>query len=88
MRIADSLPFFAVTNVTEALQIPLREPESWKPYGNRIYNTYRSQPRAFGVAPDLSLTAMQVSSPDVACGQLSNECLRVSGHLSSRKCNN
>ncbi len=64
---------YHVTNVTESGHIPLREPESWKPYGNRVYNTYRSQPRAFGVAPDLSLIAMQVSSPDVACGQLSNE---------------
>jgi hypothetical protein len=64
---------YHVTNVTEAGQIPVREPESWKPYGNRLYNTYRSQPRAFGVAPDLALLAMQVSSPDVACGQLSDE---------------
>jgi hypothetical protein len=51
------------------------EPESWRPYGNRLYNTYRSQPRSFGVAPDLALTAIQVSSPDVACGQLSDEIL-------------
>jgi hypothetical protein len=64
---------YHVTNVTESGHIPVREPESWKPYGNRLYNTYRSQPRAFGVAPDLALLAMQVSSPDVACGQLSDE---------------
>src|SRR5690606_15623281 len=51
------------------------EPESWRPYGNRLYNTYRSQPRSFGVAPDLALTAMQISSPDVACGELSDEIL-------------
>jgi hypothetical protein len=63
---------YHVTNVTESGHIPLREPESWKPYGQRIYNTYRSQPRAFGVAPDLALTAIQVSSPDVACGELSD----------------
>jgi hypothetical protein len=64
---------YHVTNVTESGHIPVREPESWKPYGGRLYNTYRSQPRAFGVAPDLSLLAMQVSSPDVACGELSDE---------------
>lgn len=63
---------YHVTNITESAQVPVREPESWRPYGNRFYNTYRSQPRAYGVAPDLSLTAMQVSSPDVACGQLSD----------------
>jgi hypothetical protein len=63
---------YHVTNVTESALIPVKEPESWRPYGNRIYNTYRSQPRAYGVAPDLSLIEMQVSSPDVACGQLSN----------------
>jgi hypothetical protein len=61
-----------VTNITEGGMVPVKEPESWKPYGNRVYNTYRSQPRAYGVAPDLSLIEMQVSSPDVACGQLSN----------------
>jgi hypothetical protein len=64
---------YHVTNVTESGQVPLKEPESWRPYGNRLYNTYRSQPRAFGVAPDLSLLAIQVSSPDVACGQLSDQ---------------
>ena len=66
---------YHVTNVTEAGGIPVREAESWRPYGNRLYNTYRSQPRSYGVAPDLALTAMQISSPDVACGQLSDEIL-------------
>lgn len=66
---------YHVTNVTEAGGIPIREPESWRPYGNRFYNTYRSQPRSHGVAPDLALTAMQISSPDVACGELSDEIL-------------
>jgi hypothetical protein len=64
---------YHVTNVTEGGSIPLKEPESWRPYGNRIYNTYRSQPRAFGVAPDLALVEMQISSPNVACGALSNQ---------------
>lgn len=66
---------YHVTNVTEGGGIPLREPESWRPYGERLYNTYRSQPRSYGVAPDLALTAMQISSPDVACGELSDEIL-------------
>src|SRR5690606_17204018 len=50
---------YHVTNVTEAGQIPLREPESWKPYNGRLYNTYRSQPRVYGVAPDLTLVGIQ-----------------------------
>lgn len=64
---------YHVTNVTEAGGIPLREPESWKPYNGRLYNTYRSQPRVYGVAPDLTLVGIQVSSPDVACGDLGED---------------
>jgi hypothetical protein len=64
---------YHVTNVTEGGQIPLHEPESWRPLNGRLYNTYRSQPRNYGVAPDLTLTAIQISSPDVACGELSDE---------------
>ncbi|HVJ19759.1 MAG TPA: FG-GAP-like repeat-containing protein, partial [Polyangiaceae bacterium] len=63
---------YHVTNVTEGGTIPLHEPESWKPLNGRLYNTYRSQPRNYNVAPDLALTAIQISSPDVACGQLSD----------------
>ena len=51
--------------------VPVRETESWKPYNGRIYNTYRSNPRAYNNAPDLTLTGIQFSSPDAACGQLS-----------------
>jgi len=64
---------YHVTNVTEAGGIPLFEPESWKTYNGRIYNTYRSNPRSFGVAPDLTVQAIQVSSPDATCGQLSKK---------------
>ncbi|HVU02484.1 MAG TPA: CARDB domain-containing protein [Polyangiaceae bacterium] len=63
---------YHVTNVTEGGSIPTHEPESWKPYNGRIYDTYRSQPRNYGVAPDLALTGLQVSSPDAACGTLSD----------------
>lgn len=64
---------YHVTNVTEGGGIPMHEPESWRPLNGRLYNTYRSQPRNYGVAPDLALTAIQVSSPDLACGELSDE---------------
>lgn len=64
---------YHVTNVTEGGQLPLHEPEHFRTLNGRLYNTYRSQPRNYGVAPDLTPIAIQVSSPDVACGQLSNE---------------
>jgi hypothetical protein len=63
---------YHVTNVTEGGSIPSHEPESWRPLNGRLYNTFRSQPRSYGVAPDLALTAIQVSSPDEACGELSD----------------
>src|SRR4030095_2789839 len=62
---------YHVTNVTEGGQIPMKEPESWKAYNGRIYNTYRSNPRSSGVAPDLTIKGVQISSPDAKCGQLS-----------------
>ena len=66
---------YHVTNITEGGQVPLHEPESWKPLNGRLYNTYRSQPRSFGVAPDLTVVGVGVSSPDVACGMLSDTLL-------------
>jgi hypothetical protein len=64
---------YHVTNVLEDGRIPEHEPESWRSLNGRLYNTYRSQPRAYDVAPDLALTAVQVSSPDTACGELSDD---------------
>ncbi len=64
---------YHVTNVLESGAIPMHEPESWKPWNGRLYNTYRSQPRNYDVAPDLVPTGIQVFSPNVACGTLSNE---------------
>jgi hypothetical protein len=64
---------YHVTNVLESGAIPLHEPESWKPLNSRVYNTYRSQPRNYGVAPDLTVPAIQISSPDAKCGVLSEE---------------
>ncbi|MGC4063724.1 MAG: VCBS repeat-containing protein [Polyangiaceae bacterium] len=64
---------YHVTNVLESGRIPAHEPESWKPWNGRFYNTYRSQPRNYDVAPDLTPTGVQVFSPNVACGKLSDE---------------
>jgi hypothetical protein len=62
---------YHVTNVTESGMIPLHEPESWRSYNGRVYNTYRSNPRNYNVAPDLTVSGIQVASPDATCGQLS-----------------
>jgi hypothetical protein len=64
---------YHVTNVTEGGYVPLHAPESWRDYNGRFYNTYRSQPRSYGVAPDLVVGAISVFSADVGCGQLGSE---------------
>ncbi len=58
---------YHVTNVNESGGIPRDEPSSWLPLGERFYNTYRSQPRAFGSAPDLVVDGIQVVAPG-KCG--------------------
>ncbi len=63
---------YHVTNITESGVVPLRAPESWRAFNGLSYNTYRSQPRSFGVAPDLVVNAIGVFSPDAQCGTLSN----------------
>ena len=64
---------YHVTNIYEGGVVPVREPESWLAWNGRLYNTYRSQPRQpFGIAPDLVVGGVQVSSPDAVCGVLSN----------------
>jgi len=64
---------YHVTNVTEGGSVPVTEPESWRPYNGRLYNTYRSNPRSYGVAPDLAVTAIQFTSPGETCGVLSDQ---------------
>lgn len=64
---------YHVTNVTEGGQIPVREAESHKSYHGRVYNTFRSNPRSYNVAPDLAVTGVQISSPGVLCGALSDK---------------
>ena len=64
---------YHVTNVTESGAIPLHEPEHWKDWNGRKYNIYRSNPRTSGVAPDLTVVAVQFTSPDAGCGTLSSD---------------
>ena len=64
---------YHVTNVTESSAIPTREPENYSAYAGRSYNTYRSQPRNLGAAPDLQPDRIQTSSPDAECGTLGTQ---------------
>ncbi|MEM6730217.1 MAG: FG-GAP-like repeat-containing protein, partial [Myxococcota bacterium] len=59
---------YHVTNVTENARIPLVEPKGWLATNERFYNIYRSNPRNFGVAPDLEATALQVAGSGGGCG--------------------
>jgi hypothetical protein len=63
---------YHVTNVLEGGGVPEHAPESWRSFAGRTYNTYRSQPRSYGVAPDLTVLAVSVSSPDAVCGSLTD----------------
>ena len=62
---------YHITNIREDGGVPLYEPPNWLSHNGRLYNNYRSNPRSYGVAPDLTLAAMQTTSPDAACGLLS-----------------
>src|SRR5690606_33522928 len=67
---------YHVTNVNESGGIPRVEPDSWAPLGARLYNTYRSQPRSFGSAPDLVVSELQVIEPG-SCGDSSDLVIGV-----------
>ncbi|MCA9621855.1 MAG: hypothetical protein KC731_22680, partial [Myxococcales bacterium] len=64
---------YNVTNVTEAGGIPQHAPEHWQQYAGREYNIFRSNPRTLGIAPDLLVEAVQVTSPGSGCGMLSTD---------------
>ena len=59
---------YHVTHVTEGGAVPLYEPAGWVAReGERPYNSYRSQPRAFGIAPDLQVETLRANL-DASCG--------------------
>jgi hypothetical protein len=59
---------YYVTNITEGAGVLTNPPESWQTYAGRSYNTYRSQPRSAGVAPDLTVSSVGVSAQGSGCG--------------------
>jgi hypothetical protein len=65
---------YHVTNVSEDARVPLHEPPNFREIApSRYYNTYRSQPRSYGIAPDLAVLGVQISSPGAECGTLKDE---------------
>jgi hypothetical protein len=73
---------YHVTNVLEQGTVPSHEVENWKSYGGRSYNTYRSNLPPYGnVAPDLAVMAVQVSSPNVVCGEALSTDIRIAARV-------
>jgi hypothetical protein len=69
---------YHITNVLEDGQVPAQEVPSWLSYGNRNFNTYRSNlPPVANVAPDLTVLDLQVSSPNVSCGAALSNQIRI-----------
>jgi hypothetical protein len=69
---------YHVTNVLESGALPEQETPSWLSYGNRTYNTYRSNLPPFGhVAPDLTVLAVAVTSPSDVCGEALSRDIRI-----------
>jgi len=63
---------YNVTNITEDGVPPLITPQHWKATNGRTYNLYRSNPRNIGIAPDLVITGVQMTSAGGACGTLTD----------------
>lgn len=74
---------YHVTNVYENGAIPMPEPDSWRPWNGRLYNTYRSQPRNYGAAPNLVVERVQLTSPGASCDTLSSR-LTITARIANR----
>ena len=73
---------YHVTNVLESGAIPTHEQKGWKNLNGRSYNTYRSNPRNYNVAPDLTVSAVQFTSPGSLCGTLGST-LNITAQISN-----
>ncbi|HEX6239373.1 MAG TPA: FG-GAP-like repeat-containing protein, partial [Polyangiales bacterium] len=73
---------YHVTNVLEQGTVPSQELPNWSRYNGRSYNVYRSNLPPYGhVAPDLSVLAVQVSSPNVVCGEALSTDIRIAARI-------
>jgi len=69
---------YHITHVTESGRVPLREPRGWGAEAEgRSYNSYRSQPRSYGIAPDLIVERLELVT-ESACGEGSGITLNAS----------
>ena len=59
---------YHVTHITESGQVPESEPRGWRTLRGRQYNSYRAQPLAFGIAPDLKVERLRASLNRGRCG--------------------
>jgi len=64
---------YSVTGITESGAIPAETIDAWKQYNGREYNIFRSNPRVLGIAPDLTVNGVQITSPNASCGQLNSQ---------------
>lgn len=75
---------YSVTNVYEDGRIPTQPVAHWRPTTQGLlYNTFRSNPRSEGLAPDLVVTDVRLSSPMMGCGVLTTQ-LTITGRVENR----
>ena len=61
---------YHITHIREDGTIPLQEVKGWQPVNGREFNSYRAQPRTAGIAPDLTVPEVGITSIAGACSAL------------------
>ena len=75
---------YSVTNVYEDARLPVTPVDHWsESTQGLLYNTFRSNPRSEGIAPDLVVSNVRLSSPQMGCGVVSTT-MRITGTIENR----
>ena len=75
---------YAVTQIYEDGGVPIEPQPHWQTTTQGLlYNTYRSNPRSEGVAPDLVIEDLRLSSPQMGCGALTTT-ITITGRVENR----
>ena len=75
---------YSVTNIYEDGRVPQAAIDHWaNTTQGLLYNTYRSNPRSEGLAPDLVVSDVRVSSPQAGCGAVTTT-LEITGRVENR----
>ena len=61
---------YHITHIREDGTIPLQEVKGWLSVNGREFNSYRAQPRTAGIAPDLTVPEVGITSIAGACSAL------------------